>query len=93
MQRAAEVRGARRGAENVASATDQRQVESGNRMTRQQGMHGTSFGQGQIRENVAARNQLLKFQGHHSAREFQERLNQAIAEARPARGFDVDVIE
>ncbi|MBL8620855.1 MAG: HPr(Ser) kinase/phosphatase [Myxococcales bacterium] len=42
---------------------------------------------------VAARNQLLKFQGHHSAREFQERLNQAIAEARPARGFDVDVIE
>ena len=42
---------------------------------------------------VAARNQLLKLQGHHSAREFQERLNQAIAEARPARGFDVDVIE
>lgn len=42
---------------------------------------------------VAARNQLLKFQGHHSAREFQERLNQAIAEARPTRGFDVDVIE
>ncbi len=42
---------------------------------------------------VAARNQLLKLQGHHSARAFQERLNQAIAEARPARGFDVDVIE
>lgn len=34
---------------------------------------------------VAARNQLLKFMGHHSARAFQDRLNQAIAEARPAR--------
>ena len=33
---------------------------------------------------VAARNQLLKFQGHHSAREFQERLNRALAEARDA---------
>jgi len=32
---------------------------------------------------VAARNQLLKFQGHHSAREFQARLNKAIAEAKP----------
>ena len=32
---------------------------------------------------VAARNQLLKYQGKHSAREFQERLNRAIAEARP----------
>jgi len=42
---------------------------------------------------VAARNQLLKMQGHHSAREFQERLNRAIAEARPKTGFDVDVIE
>ena len=41
---------------------------------------------------VAARNQLLKFMGHHSAREFQERLNQAIAEARPRR-FDADLIE
>ena len=28
---------------------------------------------------VAARNQLLKFQGHHSARVFQEQLNRAIA--------------
>ena len=28
---------------------------------------------------VAARNHLLKLQGHHSAREFQERLNRAIA--------------
>jgi len=32
---------------------------------------------------VAARNQLLKFQGKHSAKEFQDRLNRAIAEARP----------
>lgn len=32
---------------------------------------------------VAARNQLLKHQGKHSAREFQDRLNRAIAEARP----------
>ncbi|MEZ4400419.1 MAG: HPr(Ser) kinase/phosphatase [Kofleriaceae bacterium] len=42
---------------------------------------------------VAARNQLLKAQGHHSAREFQDRLNRAIAEARPQAGFEVDVIE
>ncbi len=42
---------------------------------------------------VAARNQLLKAAGHHSAREFQVRLNRAIAEARPQAGFDVDVIE
>jgi len=32
---------------------------------------------------VAARNQLLKVRGHHSAREFQERLIRAIAESRP----------
>ena len=32
---------------------------------------------------VAARNQLLKFQGKHSAKDFQDRLNRAIAEARP----------
>jgi len=41
---------------------------------------------------VAARNHLLKLQGHHSAREFQERLNRAIALApgnRPA-GHDVE---
>jgi len=42
---------------------------------------------------VAARNQLLKLQGHHSAREFQDRLNRAIAEARPDAAFDMDVIE
>jgi HPr kinase/phosphorylase len=44
---------------------------------------------------VAARNQLLKLQGHHSAREFQETLNRAIAEARPAtaRALDADAIE
>lgn len=41
---------------------------------------------------VAARNQMLKFQGHHSARAFQEKLNRAIAEARPA-SYDIDVIE
>jgi hypothetical protein len=29
----------------------------------------------------------------HSAREFQERLNRAIADARPDAGFDGDVIE
>jgi len=34
---------------------------------------------------VAARNQLLKLQGKHSAREFQERLNKALVEARPDR--------
>jgi len=42
---------------------------------------------------VSARNQLLKAQGHHSAREFQDRLNRAIAEARPDAAFDMDVIE
>jgi HPr kinase/phosphorylase len=42
---------------------------------------------------VAARNQLLKHQGHHSAREFQERLNRAIAEAHPETGYDIDAIE
>ncbi len=41
---------------------------------------------------VAARNQLLKLQGHHSAREFQAQLNRAIAEARP-HSYDVDHIE
>lgn len=42
---------------------------------------------------VAARNQLLKLQGHNSALAFQERLNRAIAEATPRGPFDVDVIE
>jgi HPr kinase/phosphorylase len=41
---------------------------------------------------VAARNQLLKIQGHHSAREFQDRLNRAIAEARP-RELKIDEVE
>lgn len=41
---------------------------------------------------VAARNQLLKLQGHHSARAFQEQLNRAIAEARP-NSYDIDIIE
>jgi len=35
---------------------------------------------------VAARNQLLKLQGHHSARAFAERLNRAIAEGPGRRG-------
>jgi HPr kinase/phosphorylase len=41
---------------------------------------------------VAARNQLLKLQGHNAAQVFQEQLNRAIAEARPYT-FDVDMIE
>ncbi len=41
---------------------------------------------------VAARNMLLKLQGHHSAREFQDRLNKAIAEARP-HSFHGDEVE
>jgi HPr kinase/phosphorylase len=41
---------------------------------------------------VAARNMLLKIQGHHSAREFQERLNRAIADARPG-SFHGDEVE
>ena len=34
---------------------------------------------------VAARNHLLKLQGHHSANEFQDKLNRAIAEGRGAQ--------
>ena len=34
---------------------------------------------------VAARNQLLKFQGHHSAQAFQDHLNREIAEVRTRR--------
>ena len=37
---------------------------------------------------VAARNQLLKLQGKHSAREFQERLDRALADARERRWRD-----
>jgi len=40
---------------------------------------------------VAARNHLLKLQGHHSAREFQERLNRAIALAPGARVGETEV--
>ncbi|HEY6104454.1 MAG TPA: HPr kinase/phosphorylase, partial [Anaeromyxobacteraceae bacterium] len=41
---------------------------------------------------VAARNHLLKLQGHHSALEFQDRLNRAIATApgEPVGGTDVE---
>src|SRR5215475_62398 len=43
---------------------------------------------------VAARNLLLKFQGKHSALEFQERLNRALIEARPeAPRVRVDEVE
>jgi HPr kinase/phosphorylase len=41
---------------------------------------------------VAARNQLLKIQGHHSARDFQDHLNRAIAEAKP-REYLPDEVE
>jgi HPr kinase/phosphorylase len=40
---------------------------------------------------VAARKHLLKLQGHHSAREFQERLNRAIALAPGGRADEMDV--
>jgi HPr kinase/phosphorylase len=40
---------------------------------------------------VAARNHLLKLQGHHSAREFQDRLNRAIAVAPSGRVGELDV--
>jgi len=37
---------------------------------------------------VAARNRLLQVRGHHSAREFQERLDSALADARERRWRD-----
>ena len=40
---------------------------------------------------VAARNHLLKLAGHHSAREFQDRLNREIANTRTRRGLGDDV--
>lgn len=40
---------------------------------------------------VAVRNQLLKLQGHHSAREFKQKLDRALAEGRPH--YDIDLIE
>jgi HPr kinase/phosphorylase len=40
---------------------------------------------------VAARNQLLKQQGHHSAREFAERLNRSIAEGAMRRTMGEEV--
>ena len=40
---------------------------------------------------VAARNHLLKQQGHHSAREFQERLNRAIALPSESGGGGTEV--
>ncbi len=40
---------------------------------------------------VAARNELLKVQGHHSAREFQERLNRVLASPRARELTDTEV--
>src|SRR4051812_14411167 len=40
---------------------------------------------------VAARNHLLKLQGHHSAREFQEKLSRQIAQAPLPRGIGDEV--
>ncbi|MCI0573275.1 MAG: HPr(Ser) kinase/phosphatase [Myxococcaceae bacterium] len=40
---------------------------------------------------VAARNHLLKLQGHHSAREFADKLNRAIAEGAIRRALGEDV--
>jgi HPr kinase/phosphorylase len=40
---------------------------------------------------VAARNHLLKLQGHHSAKEFAERLNRAIAEGSMRRTMGEEV--
>ncbi len=40
---------------------------------------------------VAARNHLLKLQGHHSAREFAEKLNRAIAEGAMRRTLGEEV--
>jgi HPr kinase/phosphorylase len=42
---------------------------------------------------VAARNQLLKVQGHHSAKVFQERLNRALSEGRRRPEFSGDEVE
>jgi HPr kinase/phosphorylase len=40
---------------------------------------------------VAARNYLLKEQGHHSARDFQDHLNREIAQARRKRGLGDEI--
>ena len=40
---------------------------------------------------VAARNHLLKLQGHHSAKEFQEKLSKEIAQATLTRGIGDEV--
>jgi len=40
---------------------------------------------------VAARNHLLKLQGHHSAREFQDKLSKQIAQATMTRGIGDEV--
>ena len=40
---------------------------------------------------VAARNHLLKLQGHHSAKEFQEKLSKQIEGASLTRGIGDEV--
>ena len=40
---------------------------------------------------VAARNHLLKLQGHHSAKEFQERLSRQIAQTTVTRGIGDEI--
>jgi HPr kinase/phosphorylase len=40
---------------------------------------------------VAARNQLLKYQGHHSAWQFQEKLTEAMTHSAPRRSVGDDV--
>ena len=40
---------------------------------------------------VAARNHLLKLQGHHSAKDFQEKLSREIAQATVTRGIGDEV--
>jgi HPr kinase/phosphorylase len=40
---------------------------------------------------VAARNHLLKLQGHHSAKEFQDMLSKQIAQATLTRGIGDEV--
>jgi len=40
---------------------------------------------------VASRNHLLKLQGHHSAKEFQEKLSREIAQATLTRGIGDEV--
>ena len=44
-----------------------------------------------LTERRAARNHLLKLQGHHSARDFADRLNRAIADGTSRRTLGEEV--